>query len=68
MEIIKVNQYIIVYQYITCDNFYIREEEIFYKQVDEVLNETYPRRSMLVVVSKTLDLLKRMSAIDLSLL
>lgn len=65
MKIIKVEDYFIMYQYIIYDISSIKEETTFYDQVDQVLSENYPKRSMLVVLSKTPDLLKRIGLEDL---
>lgn len=65
MRIIKVEDYLIMYRYIIYDVSYIKEEDTFYEQVEQVLNKTYPRRSMLVVLSQTPDLLKRIGLEDL---
>lgn len=65
MTIIKIQEYLIMYEYITYEFFYVREEDKFYKTVDAVLNETYPKRSMIVVLSRTPDILKEIGLDDL---
>lgn len=65
MKIIKIREYIVIYKYLKCDFLYVKEEETFYETVDKVLNETYPKRSMIVVLSKTPDILKKIGLDDL---
>ena len=65
MKIIKIKEYLIIYEYITYEFLYVREEDKFYESVDKVLNETYPKRSMVVVLSKTPDILKEIGLDDL---
>ncbi len=64
MKIIKIKDYLILYEYI-CDVLLIREDETFYETVDQVLDETYPKRSMIVVLSKIPDILKEIGLEDL---
>lgn len=67
MKIIQIKNYLIMYQYITYDISYIKEDDFCF-QVDQVVNETYPKRSMLVVLSKTPDLLKQIGLEDLPII
>lgn len=54
-----------MYEYITYEFFCVREDDKFYKTVDAILNETYPKRSMIVVLSRTPDILKEIGLDDL---
>lgn len=65
MQVIKTQEYLIIYEYITYDNYYIKEQDNFYGQVEQVLDKTYPKRSMLIVMSKTPGLLKKVGLEDL---
>lgn len=61
---IKIREYFIMYEYIH-DILFVREDETFYEAVDQVLNGTYPKRNMLVVLSKTPDILNEIGLDDL---
>ena len=64
MKIIKIHEYLIMYEY-TYDVLLVREEDTFYETVDQVLDGTYPKRSMILVLSKTPDILKEIGLDDL---
>lgn len=64
MKTIKIREYLIMYEY-TYDVLLVREDETFYETVNKVLNGTYPKRSMIVVLSKTPEILKKIGLDDL---
>ncbi len=65
MQVIKIKEYLIMYKYLTYELSYVRDEETFYETVDKVLTETYQKRSMIVVLSKTPEILKEIGLDDL---